>query len=114
MEEKERPDEQLLHEPSHPQNDPVSSCATVSACLMGLQVSGPEDWDKANINCKAVQRARETKSPTCCPCPRTRPETNVTGLAQNGIIRPVSLNTFTYLRVLSARGFVLAQEEGRV
>lgn len=107
------PVERLSHEPPHPLNGPVSSCAAMSACLVWLQVSGPEDWDKATINCTAVQRTRETKSPTCCPCPRTRPETNGTGLAQNGVIRPVSLNTFTYLRVLSARGFVLAQEEGR-
>lgn len=85
----------------------------MSAHPMGLQVSGPADWDKATINCRAEQRARWTKDPTRCPCPQTRTETNVTGLAQNGIIRPVSLNTFTYLRALSAFCFVLAQEERR-
>lgn len=85
----------------------------MSAHPVGLQVSGPAAWDKATINFRAVQRARGTKGSTCCPCPQTRTETNVTGLAQNGIIRPVSLNTFTYLRALSALCFVLAQEERR-
>lgn len=92
---------------------PSTSRVTMSARPVGLQVSGPAAWDKATINCRAVQRARGTKGPTRCPCPQTRPETNVTGLAQKGIIRPVSLNTFTYLRALSAPCFVLAQEEGR-
>lgn len=85
----------------------------MSACPLGLQVSGPAAWDKATINCRAVQRAHGTKSPTRCPCPQTSHETNVTGLAQKGIIRPVSLNTFTYLRALSVQCFVLAQKEGR-
>lgn len=86
---------------------------TMSARPLGLQVSGPAAWDKATINCRAVQRAHGTKSPTRCPCPQTSHETNVTGLAQKGIIRPVSLNTFTYLRALSVQCFVLAQKEGR-
>lgn len=85
----------------------------MSARPLGLQVSGPAAWDKATINCRAVQRAHGTKSPTRCPCPQTSHETNVTGLAQKGIIRPVSLNTFTYLRALSVQCFVLAQKEGR-
>ena len=106
------PAEQLPHPPQPPHISPTSRVG-VSARPVGLQVSGPAAWDKASINCGAVQRARGTKGPTRCPCPQTRPETNVTGLAQKGIIRPVSLNTFTYLRVFSAPCFVLAQEEGR-
>lgn len=101
--------------PSSSSSSPVSptSRVTVLSGPARLQVSGPAARDKAAINCRPVRRARGTKEPTRCPCPQTRPETNVTEPAQNGIIRPVSLNTFTYLRVLSDHCFVLAQEEGR-
>ena len=84
----------------------------VSARPVGLQVSAPAAWDKTTINCRPAQRARGTKSPTRRLCPQTRPETNVTALAQKGIIRPMSLNTFTYLRAFSALGFVLGQKKG--
>lgn len=58
--------------------------------------------DKAGINCEPVGRARGTMGQTQSPNPQTRLETNVTGIAQNRIIRPMSLNTFTYLRAHSA------------
>lgn len=57
--------------------------------------------DKATINCSPVWGARGTKGATRHPSPQTRLETNVTGPRQNRIIRPMSLNTFTYLRALS-------------
>lgn len=85
--------------------DPGSSFLPVPPRLLlwwGCRFSAPAVWDKASINCRPVQRAGGTKSPTRRPCPQTRPETNVTALAQKGIIRPMSVNTFTYLRALSA------------
>ncbi len=80
---------------------PLSS----TSLLWLAKVSAPVALDKATINCGPVWRARGTKDPTRCPSPQTRLETNVTGPAQNRIIRPMSLNTFTYLRALSAACF---------
>lgn len=79
------------------------------------KVSAPVTGDKATINCSPVWRARGTKGPTRRPSPQTRLETNVTGPAQNRIIRPMSLNTFTYLRALSdARFCFMWGRRGRV
>eukprot|EP00064_Thunnus_orientalis_P004614 superscaffoldBa00000423_g4626 len=46
--------------PSPSSASPVSPTSRVamSACPVGLQVSGPAAWDKATINCRAVQRAQ--------------------------------------------------------
>lgn len=69
------------------------------------KISAPVALNKATINCTPVWRAQRTMAPTQCPSPQTRLETNVTGISQNGIIRTVSLNTFTYLRAHSGPPF---------
>lgn len=86
----------------HPYVKPPHSSTSL---LRLAKVSAPMVLDKATINCGPVWRARGTKGPTRCPGPQTRLETNVTGPAQNRIIRPMSLNTFTYLRAHSAARF---------
>lgn len=57
--------------------------------------------NKVSINSSRAMPARSTKRPTQCPGPPTSLQTNGGRIHQAGIVRSVSLHTFTYLSAYS-------------